>query len=200
MQTAAKTVFDCRQARAEIALKAGGDLDDPIALSLLEAHLAGCVPCRRYLAGMESSLEVLQASAVESLSGERPPSLWPRVSRQLPRLNSRAVSARFNLWVPTAAMAAACAVMVLVTIVQIERVAPFAPIVTPHLRTVLRVEPPRDIFVDGHHNFGVHHGPGSTAPSVFGATPVSYPGNSGADRLDFSADADPPSRWMNLEW
>ena len=137
-------------------------------------------------------------SAVESLSGERLPSLWPRVARQLPQPNARTAYARFNVWVPTAAMAAACAAMILVTIVQIERVAPFEPLVTPHLKTVLHVESPDRFLSD--REFAEHRLPGSMSRSVFGATPVSYPAEMGAFRLDFPADADPSSPWTNREW
>lgn len=194
-----KTVWDCRQAHVEIALKAGGDSIDPVAASLLESHLSECAACRQYLTGMESALELLQSSAVEVIPGKRLPSLWPRVAQRLPQPAARTAYARFNLWVPTAAMAAACAAMILVTIVQIERVAPFEPLVTPHLRTVLHGEPPRNIFVDDRQ-FATYRRPGSGAPSVLGTTPVSYPAETGAFRMDFSPDADRAARWKNREW
>lgn len=141
MHSVANTTWDCRQAKAEIALKAGGDAIDPLAGELLESHLDDCSHCRRYFAEMTASLESLQVCAAESPRPALSRSLWPGIAAQLPRTASLTASARFNFWVPTAAMAAACAAMILVAIVQIERSIPYEPMVTPQVRTVIGVQP-----------------------------------------------------------
>jgi hypothetical protein len=138
MHKLSTTTWDCRQAKAEIALKAGGDAVESATATLLESHLAECPRCRTYLAEMTASLEALQASATSLLPSAMTRSLWPRVAARLPQTRPLSASARFNVWVPTAAMATACAAMILVTIVQLERVVPFEPLVTPHLKMVLQ--------------------------------------------------------------
>lgn len=137
MKKMTQPIWDCVQARAEIALEAGGDSDDAVAAQLLEAHLSDCEVCRRYRVSMRASLEALQTSAVQSEPAIPQRSLWPGLAARMPVSFRPSTAARFNVWVPTAAMAAACAAMVLVTIVQLERVIPLEPTLTPQLRTVL---------------------------------------------------------------
>lgn len=146
MKTINHPIWDCRQAKAEIALKAGGDSADPVAAEGLESHLTNCEDCRRYLRRMRASLEALQACALHSLPPAHQRSLWPGLASRLPPSVRPSAAARFNVWVPTAAMAVACAAMLLVTIVQIERVIPVEPTVTPQLNLVLRRERERDLF------------------------------------------------------
>src|SRR4051794_3033856 len=122
MRNVANAIWDCRQAKAEIALQAGGDAVDPATSELLQSHLAECRDCRIYVAEMTASLEVLQACAVQWLPASRKTSLWPGVAARLPASVRPSAAARFNVWVPTAAMATACAAMWLVTLVQLGRV------------------------------------------------------------------------------
>jgi len=131
-----KTTWDCRQAKAELALQAGDDAVTPATAPLLETHLEGCAECREYLAGLTLSLETLKTSAAEPVVPQRMASLWPKIAARLPTARPQVKLAPFNVWVPTAAMAAACAAMILVTIVQLERVAPFQPQIMPRVQEV----------------------------------------------------------------
>jgi hypothetical protein len=131
------TTWDCRQAKAEIALQAGEDAVSPATSTLLETHLAECAACREYLAELSLSLESLRTCAAQSLASTSRASLWPGLAARLPVTQPHSSVARFNVWVPTAMMTAACAAMILVTIVQFERVAPFQPQLTPRVRAVM---------------------------------------------------------------
>lgn len=146
MKKMTQPIWDCRQARAEIALEAGGDADDAVAARLLEAHLTDCEICREYRLRMRTSLEALQSSATPAYAAVHQRSLWPGIAARLPAVIRPSAAARFNVWVPTAAMAVACSAMLLVTIVQLERVIPFEPTLTPQVRMVLGREEPRDLF------------------------------------------------------
>jgi anti-sigma factor RsiW len=184
MNKAAKTTWDCRQAKAEIALKAGGDAVDPSQSGVLESHLAECSACRNYLADMAASLESLQVCATEFPPPIKMRSLWPQIASQLPPTRLRRVTTRFNLWVPTAAMAAACAAMILVTIVQLERVVPYRPIATPPLRNVLYKELPD---VRGEDELAERRLRDSSDPTFSGSLPVHFeprmrPGHGARDR------------------
>ncbi len=136
MLQSSKTTWDCRQAKAELALQAGDDAVTPATAPLLETHLDECAECRDYLANLSSSLETLKASAVDPVVPQRMASLWPGIAARLPATRQVKL-APFNVWVPTAAMAAACAAMILVTVVQLERVAPFQPLITPLVQPVV---------------------------------------------------------------
>lgn len=149
MQTGSKIVWDCRQARSQIALKAGGDLNNPVDETLLEEHLVECASCREYLASMEATLDLLQTCAHVSLPARRSASVWPEVAGRLPAGNGRSVYARFNVWVPTAAMTAACAAMILVTFVQLQRTAALDPFLSRHVESADADDPSRrDLFVN----------------------------------------------------
>lgn len=167
-----KTIWDCRQAKVELALQAGDDAVTSATSPLLETHLEDCAECREYLAGLTSSLETLKACVAEPVVPQRMTSLWPEIAARLSAARPQVKLAPFNVWVPTAAMAAACAAMILVTIVQFERVAPFQPVVTPSLHAILG----RDVPGDAFRSPQFHDVPGSdhrkrTAP---GQMPVRY--------------------------
>lgn len=148
MNKLAQPMWDCRQARAEIALHAGGDANELVTAQLLQSHLTDCEACRQYLISMKSSLDALQTCALAAYPTLPQRSLWPGIASRLPAMIRPSTVARFNVWVPTAAMAVACAAMLMVTIVQIERVMPFQPRLTPQLNMVLgrEQEHRRDIF------------------------------------------------------
>lgn len=188
MHTKSKTAWDCREAQVQIALKAGDDLDDPVALALLEAHLTNCDGCRRYLARMESTLEVLQTSALESPVIPRVPSVWSRVAHQLPQRSSYA---QFNVWMPTTAMVAACAAMIFVTIVQIERSTPFDPMVSPHLETVFDTESGNSMTSD--RQFAMRRPTNSLERSIPASVPVNFPADTGTFRMKFPPRSQPSS-------
>lgn len=197
MQTTESTIaWDCRQAKLQLALKAGGDLADPVASALLERHLAACPQCRRYLAGMEAALELLQSCSQPTAAAERSVGVWPRVSARLPSARERA--SRFQVWAPTVAMAAACAAMILVTIVQVERVASFDPIVTPRVKT-LTGQSPRNLFLEDA-DFARGRMPIALPRIDSSATPVRYLNTPEPLRLEFPAEVDSPSRQTHLEW
>lgn len=171
MSKVSKTTWDCRQAKSEIALKAGGDAVDPAVSALLEAHLTECSQCRGYLSGMTVSLESLQTCAADSVSPALSRSLWPSVASRLPRREPMTVAARFNLWVPTAATAAACAAMILVTIVQFERMMPVEP--RGAQAKSAQVVVPEDFFKE--RRFRVDPQQRSYEPTVPGMVPVKGP-------------------------
>ena len=85
-------MWDCREARAEIALRAGGDSSDTAAAERLQTHLSSCRGCREYTAGMSVMMADLQSCA-----GETPrmtASLWPRLKQRLPAQATTTVAAR----------------------------------------------------------------------------------------------------------
>ena len=127
-------MLNCGHVEAEIALYAGGDLNDAVRQDELESHLAGCPSCRDYQLRMSQCLEVLQTCAAESTPVGRSAGVWPRVAAALTAYETQPVLARFNAWVPTTAIAAACAAMIFVTVIQVER--------------GVRVMPGQDYFTD----------------------------------------------------
>lgn len=147
-RTGSPSVLSCRQAEAEIALQVGGDLDDPARTRLLQAHLANCPLCRDYERRLAECVEALQTCAVESLPTYRSGGLWPRVAAELPPCSPRPVLARFNVWVPTTAMACACAAMIFVTVIQIKGIVPADPTSSPQSWISVSSGPNRDYFSD----------------------------------------------------
>lgn len=183
MDKAVKTVWDCRAAQAEISLEAGGDPIDPSTRELLQTHLRDCAACRKFQTQMTASLEVLQTVAAASLPAGPMKSLWPGIAARLPASQPQSAYAKFNLWIPTAAMAAACAAMVLVTVVQIERISPFAPTVSPHLHTMLNGPSSRDLFHADRP--GMHDRPREVREfHPLQPTPVSFPTQAPAYSFD----------------
>lgn len=104
----------CREARYEIALLAGGDLD-PGAARNLQQHLQDCAECRQASQLLTRDLEVLQVcrSVDERLDQF---SVWPEVQTVLAARAAEAGIRRFNGWAATVAVAAT--VLALVTISQ----------------------------------------------------------------------------------
>jgi hypothetical protein len=114
----------CRRAQAHIALWVGDDLEEPT-LSRLREHVDGCPKCRAHADGMRGVLDVLGCrpdAAADGVSGTGPSfdefdepgeSLWPRLSRQLPKLaRDTPPAADFNGWYPALAVAAVCLLIV----------------------------------------------------------------------------------------
>jgi hypothetical protein len=143
MQPSAKLVWDCREARTQIALEVGGDLEDSAATERLQSHLHECPDCRRYLSDMQSVLGVFAACARPENVEAASPRLWSRIAAELPDRSRRSAYSQFNVWVPAAAMSIACAAMLLVTILQLEQVSPFEPILTPRIHSALNLDSPR---------------------------------------------------------
>lgn len=105
--------MNCKQARHEIALWVGQDLDDPQQGEVLRKHLAQCPDCRSYHAEMQASLQLLEQA-------DRPAtyltvgSLWPELAPRLQRGPVAEPAASFRNWIPFAAMTAACLILMLV--------------------------------------------------------------------------------------
>lgn len=106
----------CRDAQADIALYAGGDLDDAVRVREVRRHVASCPGCREHFKGVKSSLRTL-ASVDRAATWQAAGSLWPAIQRELgkPRPTGAALALKqVRNWTPLAAMTAACAVMLMV--------------------------------------------------------------------------------------
>jgi hypothetical protein len=106
----------CREVNADLALYAGGDLDDAERVRAVRRHVANCLDCRERLRSLKSSLQTLAGS--DPVSTWVPTiSLWPRVEAALRA--PAPVTGRFSSlhslrhWTPFAAMAAACVLLLL---------------------------------------------------------------------------------------
>ena len=103
--------MNCKQAKAEIALWVGNDLDESTERSL-KRHLSQCLSCRKHWRRMKATLRMLQ-EADEVPSATEVGSLWPRLSAALSAADDQnARRSRFNGWVPALAVAAACLAMI----------------------------------------------------------------------------------------
>ena len=103
--------MNCKQAKAEIALWVGNDLNESAERSL-RRHLSRCLGCRKHWRRMKASLRMLQ-EADEVPSTTEDVSLWPRLSAKLSAAEEQnARRSRFNGWVPALAVAAACLAMI----------------------------------------------------------------------------------------
>ena len=107
--------MNCQQARSQIALWVGGDLDAS-AWECVQSHLHQCPGCQSYQTRMKGMLELLGSSddsqdpsAENELSHD---SLWPALSAQLPKKHQKPRANEFNGWIPALALAAVCMVMV----------------------------------------------------------------------------------------
>jgi hypothetical protein len=108
--------MNCRHARTEIALLAGGDLTDAVRVAELRRHVSGCTECRRHYRGLKSSLATLAGSDAAATWAQSA-SVWPAVHQAIltppPTPAATAVQSLKNLrhWTPFAAMTAACLLM-----------------------------------------------------------------------------------------
>lgn len=110
--------MNCREARADIALYAGGDLDDRDRVRELRRHVGECPDCRTHYHGLKSSLKLLGGLApLESgaATWQSAGSLWPAIRKELARppeaLTAAQVFKQLRNWTPFAAMTAACLVL-----------------------------------------------------------------------------------------
>lgn len=111
--------MNCRDARNDIALYAGGDLDDASRLQELRRHVAECSGCRERYQSARGALKVLRGAAagVEAASGtwDSSGSLWPSIQREMsrpPQPASVRALRQLRHWTPFAAMTVACGLMV----------------------------------------------------------------------------------------
>ena len=72
--------MSCNQARYEMCLRVGQDVDGP-GQRVLERHRTECTECHEYWRRLQSSHEVLQGCPALSL--ERGESLWPEIRQEL---------------------------------------------------------------------------------------------------------------------
>jgi hypothetical protein len=98
----------CKQAKTQVALLIGNDLD-PTALQDVRNHLGQCVGCQQHFQRLSSCLEVLQAPP-RSWNSEQE-SLWPKLSVRLASPNAGQKPHRLSGWAPALAVAAACTAM-----------------------------------------------------------------------------------------
>lgn len=125
--------MNCRDAKRDLALLAGGDLDDAARVRELRRHLAGCPDCRRQYQSTRSALQSLRGlkAAASNSTWESGGSLWPAIQRELsrpPQPLPRQVFRQLHHWSPFAAMTAAC---VLILVAVVYRGEPREPPVTP---------------------------------------------------------------------
>lgn len=107
--------MNCKEAKRQIALWVGDDLDT-VASLLLERHLSVCSPCRHYARQLKNDFRQLQQrEAADELS--RQESLWPELLRKLPAQPGRRAP-QFNGW--WAALAVGVAWFALVSFWQNE--------------------------------------------------------------------------------
>lgn len=104
--------MNCRQAKADIALWVGEDLQDAQQKEELRRHLASCPECRAHYKRMKRTFAVLER-ADRDATYDSSDSLWPHLAQRISR-HSAGSPGRFNGWLPFAAMTAACAILVIV--------------------------------------------------------------------------------------
>ena len=108
--------MNCRDAQSDIALYAGGDLDDAARVREVRRHVASCPECREHFKGVKSSLRTL-ASVDQAATWQSAGSLWPSIQRELARPRPAAAARVWQQarnWSPLAAVTAACALMLMV--------------------------------------------------------------------------------------
>ena len=93
--------MNCKRAKTEIALWAGGDLEPESARSL-QRHLAICPRCREHRDNLQHSLQLLQETQSATVTETRE-SIWPALARHLPTHDEIRRAERLNRWLPAAA-------------------------------------------------------------------------------------------------
>ncbi|MFV0442394.1 MAG: anti-sigma factor family protein [Planctomycetaceae bacterium] len=108
----------CREARADIALYAGGDLDDRARVRELRLHVAGCPECREHYQSLKTTLKTLSGLGPVELGGatwQSTGSLWPAIRQEIGRppepLTVAKAFKQLKPWAPLAAMTVACVLM-----------------------------------------------------------------------------------------
>ena len=107
--------MNCKQAKSEIALWAGNDLDDS-ALQGLQDHLDECPCCSSHWARMKQTVDLLHRGTEEELPREYVGSVWPEVAAQIAVRRESLLMTRFNGWLPAVAVSAACAALLMVAL------------------------------------------------------------------------------------
>ncbi|QDU37614.1 hypothetical protein Mal4_19290 [Maioricimonas rarisocia] len=105
--------MNCREARTDIPLWLGHDLDDASRCEVLRRHVATCPDCRKYCKKVQSALSMLEQADSEStyISSD---SLWPQLSERLETSKSSRSKNVSEKWLPAIAMTAACSLLLVV--------------------------------------------------------------------------------------
>ncbi len=109
--------MNCKQAKHDIALWAGHDLDDAFQKEAVRRHVTACPECRGHYRRMKNALTVLERAERPAtyVSGD---SLWPeltsRISHAAHRPSTRQNPHGLTGWMPMIAMTAACCILLLV--------------------------------------------------------------------------------------
>ncbi len=112
----------CKQARSDIALFVGNDLQEKSAHEL-EQHVTKCPQCSEHLTSMQETIRVFEQIDA-GLDTSRNKSLWPGLSKKIRHIElASSQRDRFNGWVPAVAIVAACILIAVVSDVS----TPYAP-------------------------------------------------------------------------
>ncbi|MEW4527309.1 zf-HC2 domain-containing protein [Maioricimonas sp. JC845] len=105
--------MNCREARTDIPLWLGHDLDDAARCEVLRRHVATCPDCRKYCKKVQSAMAVLEQADAEStyISSD---SMWPQLSERLEASKASRSQKTSERWLPVVAMSAACSLLLLV--------------------------------------------------------------------------------------
>jgi hypothetical protein len=119
--------LSCRKTRRLLALSAGNDFE-VLPSAETQRHLAVCPHCRETWQGLRRAQQVLERVSATRVAGESPAvsdqpgeatlpaSVWPGVARHLKVIDEQWAAPNWRGWLPTAALAAACVAVVVVTI------------------------------------------------------------------------------------
>lgn len=103
----------CSDLRIDLALYAGGDLNDPAQVLRVRQHAAHCPACARQVKQIRRSLSLLK-TAPEPETYDSTTSVWGALSRQIretPKVTLMQRVSNWQAWVPVASIAAACLVV-----------------------------------------------------------------------------------------
>lgn len=133
--------MNCKQAKQEMALCAGRDLDE-CAEQQLRRHLSSCPDCRDQWQRIQTATQILQRAAeTDPPVGEV--RLWSDVSTaldQLERERSHAPAGRTPLWIPVVAVAA----LVMAAVSMLHTLSPEPEQTTADTDDVIRIAPSVD--------------------------------------------------------
>jgi hypothetical protein len=119
--------LSCRKTRRLLALSAGNDFEI-LPSAETQRHLAICPHCRETWQGLRRAQQVLERVSATRVAGESPAvsdqpgeatlpaSVWPGVARHLSVIDNQWAASDWRGWLPTAALAAACLAVIVVTI------------------------------------------------------------------------------------
>jgi hypothetical protein len=107
----------CKQAKTQIALWVGNDLEEA-AQQKLRGHLTECPECREHSRQLKVSLRALES--VERMDALVPASVWPNLSVRLAGRRVDFGMNRFNGWVAAVAVAASALAMFSISLTSNE--------------------------------------------------------------------------------